>query len=41
MLKYWLSYVSVNRDPDGNRIEIIQWLQPYDPAASGAAKRDA
>src|SRR5579862_9592192 len=24
-------------DPDGNRIEIIQWLEPYDPAASGAA----
>lgn len=20
------------RDPDGNRIEIIQWLRPYDPA---------
>lgn len=27
-------------DPDGNRIEIIQWLQPYDPAVSGAAKLD-
>lgn len=25
-------------DPDGNRIEIIQWLEPYDPAASGAAR---
>src|ERR1022692_1972535 len=25
-------------DPDGNRIEIIQWLEPYDPTASGAAK---
>jgi catechol 2,3-dioxygenase-like lactoylglutathione lyase family enzyme len=23
-------------DPDGNRIEVIQWHQPYDPAASGA-----
>ena len=23
------------RDPDGNRIEIIQWLEPYDPAVSG------
>src|SRR5215470_2974764 len=23
-------------DPDGNRIEIIQWLEPYDPARSGA-----
>ena len=23
-------------DPDGNRIEIIQWLRPYDPAADGA-----
>jgi hypothetical protein len=27
-------------DPDGNRIEIIQWLQPYDPLASGAAQFD-
>ncbi len=27
-------------DPDGNRIEIIQWLQPYDPAVSGAARLD-
>lgn len=27
-------------DPDGNRIEIIQWLKPYDPAVSGAAKLD-
>jgi catechol 2,3-dioxygenase-like lactoylglutathione lyase family enzyme len=24
-------------DPDGNRIEIIQWLRPYDPARDGAA----
>ncbi len=22
-------------DPDGNRIEVIQWMQPYDPAVSG------
>ena len=22
-------------DPDGNRIEIIQWLKPYDPVDSG------
>ena len=21
-------------DPDGNRIEIIQWLRSYDPAAN-------
>jgi catechol 2,3-dioxygenase-like lactoylglutathione lyase family enzyme len=21
------------RDPDGNRIELIQWFRPYDPAA--------
>lgn len=21
------------RDPDGNRIELIQWFEPYDPAA--------
>jgi catechol 2,3-dioxygenase-like lactoylglutathione lyase family enzyme len=28
-------------DPDGNRIEIIQWLVPYDPAVSGAAQLDA
>ncbi len=27
-------------DPDGNRIEIIEWQQPYDPAQSGAAKFD-
>jgi hypothetical protein len=27
-------------DPDGNRIEIIQWLQPYDPLASGATRLD-
>lgn len=27
-------------DPDGNRIEIIQWLQPYDPAVSGASQLD-
>lgn len=23
------------RDPDGNRIEIIQWLRAYDPATDG------
>ncbi len=22
-------------DPDGNRIEVIQWLRPYDPAENG------
>ena len=27
-------------DPDGNRIEIIQWLEAYDPAVSGAAELD-
>ena len=27
-------------DPDGNRIEIIRWLAPYDPAASGAGTLD-
>lgn len=27
-------------DPDGNRIEIIQWLEPYNPAASGAKALD-
>jgi catechol 2,3-dioxygenase-like lactoylglutathione lyase family enzyme len=27
-------------DPDGNRIEIIQWLEPYDPAESGAVTLD-
>ena len=27
-------------DPDQNRIEIIQWLEPYDPAVSGAAQFD-
>jgi catechol 2,3-dioxygenase-like lactoylglutathione lyase family enzyme len=25
-------------DPDGNRIEVIQWLEPYDPEVSGAAE---
>jgi catechol 2,3-dioxygenase-like lactoylglutathione lyase family enzyme len=25
------------RDPDGNRIEIIQWFRPYDPATDGIA----
>jgi len=24
------------QDPDGNRIEIIQWLRPYDPETDGA-----
>jgi len=27
-------------DPDGNRIEIIQWIEPYDPTVSGAADLD-
>ncbi len=27
-------------DPDGNRIEIIAWLEPYDPVASGATELD-
>ena len=27
-------------DPDQNRIEIIQWLEPYDPAVSGAREFD-
>lgn len=27
-------------DPDGNRVEILQWLTPYDPAAAGAAALD-
>jgi glyoxylase I family protein len=27
-------------DPDGNRIEVVQWLKPYDPATSGAAALD-
>ena len=27
-------------DPDGNRIELIQWIEPYDPGASGAANLD-
>jgi catechol 2,3-dioxygenase-like lactoylglutathione lyase family enzyme len=22
-------------DPDGNRIELIQWIRPYDPEADG------
>ena len=28
-------------DPDGNRIEIIQWHEHYDPARSGAAHLDS
>jgi catechol 2,3-dioxygenase-like lactoylglutathione lyase family enzyme len=27
-------------DPDGNRIEMIQWIEPYNPAESGAARLD-
>ena len=27
-------------DPDGNRIEIIQWLMTYDPAQSGMGRLD-
>jgi catechol 2,3-dioxygenase-like lactoylglutathione lyase family enzyme len=27
-------------DPDGNRIEIIEWHEPYNPAVSGAAELD-
>lgn len=27
-------------DPDGNRIEIIQWLEPYDPIRIGASTLD-
>jgi catechol 2,3-dioxygenase-like lactoylglutathione lyase family enzyme len=27
-------------DPDANRVEVIQWLEPYDPARSGAARLD-
>lgn len=27
-------------DPDGNRIELIQWIEPYDPSESGAAQLD-
>src|SRR5262245_32417763 len=27
-------------DPDGNRVEVIQWLEPYDPSVSGAPELD-
>jgi catechol 2,3-dioxygenase-like lactoylglutathione lyase family enzyme len=27
-------------DPDGNRIELIQWIEPYNPASSGTARLD-
>ena len=27
-------------DPDGNRIEIIQWIESYDPARCGAENLD-
>ena len=28
-------------DPDGNRVEVIHWLERYDPAVSGAAALDS
>jgi hypothetical protein len=28
-------FESLLRDPDGNRIEILQWVRPYDPPADG------
>ena len=28
-------------DPDANRIEVIQWLEPYDPVRSGARELDS
>ena len=28
-------------DPDRNRIEVIQWLEPYNPAKSGASSLDS
>jgi len=27
-------------DPDANRIEIVQWLEPYDPSRSGTSVLD-
>jgi catechol 2,3-dioxygenase-like lactoylglutathione lyase family enzyme len=27
-------------DPDGNRIEVLQWARPYDPATDGAPELD-
>ena len=27
-------------DPDDNRIEIIQWIEPYDPAKIGSGQSD-
>ena len=27
-------------DPDGNRVELIQWIEPYNPVESGAARLD-
>lgn len=26
------------RDPDGNRVEILQWLRPYEPTADGSRR---
>ena len=26
------------RDPDGNRIEVLQWERPYDPDADGRSR---
>lgn len=27
-------------DPDGNRVEVIQWIRPYDPDVAGAEVLD-
>lgn len=27
-------------DPDGNRLELIQWIEPYDAKSSGAQRLD-
>jgi catechol 2,3-dioxygenase-like lactoylglutathione lyase family enzyme len=27
-------------DPDGNRVEVLEWLSPYDPVVSGASELD-
>ena len=27
-------------DPDGNRVEVLQWIKPYDPVATGATELD-
>jgi len=33
-------FLRLVRFGDGNRIELIEWIEPYNPAESGAARLD-